>query len=506
MIIILELKNISISLLKDGRPVIENFSFTLNRGDKAVIIGEEGNGKSTLLKLIYDECLIEGYCAFSGDIIKKGSLAYLPQMMDGSCLGLTLEKYFADQEPYLHYDILARLGLNLDFVSSQQTINTLSGGEKIKIQLAKILMNEPDILLLDEPTNDIDIETLEWLEGFIRSSRLPVLYVSHDETLIENTANVIIHIEQLIRKTKCRAAVVRSGYREYVESRKLAFDKQMQIALKQRSDHDAQMERWAQIYNRVNHEQGSISRQDPHGGRLLKKKMKAVKSQEKRLERESGDFLDIPETEEAILTKFDSAVTVPRSKVILDFKLLSLEVCGRVLAQNISLYIEGPQHIGITGRNGAGKSTLLEIIWNTLKDRKDIVPAFMPQDYAEKLDYAKTPIEFLAKNSTKEDITRARTFMGSMKFTHEEMTGKIGGLSGGQKAKILFLDMVLKGANVLVLDEPTRNFSPLSNPVIRSTLKGFGGAIISISHDRKYLDEVCQKVYELTAEGLALKA
>ena len=89
--------------------------------------------------------------------------------------------------------------------------------------------------------------------------------------------------------------------------------------------------------------------------------------------------------------------------------------------------------------------------------------------------------------------------------SYEEMTGKIGDLSGGQKAKILFLDMVLKGANVLVLDEPTRNFSPLSNPVIRSTLKGFGGAIISISHDRKYLDEVCQKVYELTAEGLALR-
>ena len=142
------------------------------------------------------------------------------------------------------------------------------------------------------------------------------------------------------------------------------------------------------------------------------------------------------------------------------------------------------------------------MIWSELKERKDITVSYMPQEYHEILDYEKTPIEFLAESQTKEVITKARTFMGSMRFTHEEMTGRIGNLSGGQKAKILFLDMVLKQSDVLLLDEPTRNFSPLSGPVVRDALKRFGGAIISISHDRKYLREACDIVYELTENGL----
>ena len=144
----------------------------------------------------------------------------------------------------------------------------------------------------------------------------------------------------------------------------------------------------------------------------------------------------------------------------------------------------------------------MTLIWSTLKDRQDITVAYMPQNYRERLDYEKTPIQYLADTYTKDMITKARTYMGSMRFTHEEMTGKIGALSGGQKAKILFLDMVLREANVLLLDEPTRNLSPLSGPVVRRAFKNFGGAIISISHDRKYLSEVCDIVYELTEAGL----
>ena len=121
------------------------------------------------------------------------------------------------------------------------------------------------------------------------------------------------------------------------------------------------------------------------------------------------------------------------------------------------------------------------------------------------MNYDQTPVEYLAANYTKEDITRARMYMGSMKFTHEEMTGKIGRLSGGQRAKLLFLDMVLRNAGVLLLDEPTRNFSPLSSPVVRQTLRDFGGAIISISHDRKYLQEACDHVYRFTEAGLELQ-
>lgn len=501
----LELKNININLSLNNRQIIDNFNFTLNRGDKAVIIGEEGNGKSTLLKLIYDEQLINEYCIYSGSIIKKGKLAYLPQVMEDCILNGTIDWFFRDVDVRLYADILTQLALAPELTMSNRLVKSLSGGEKIKIQLAKILMEQPDILLLDEPTNDIDIETLEWLESYIKGSKLPILYVSHDETLIENTANVIIHIEQLFRKTKPRINITRSNYGEYVAARSMAYDKQMQVAKKQRGDYQDQMEKWRQIYDRVDHEQRVISRQNPGGARLLKKKMKSVKSQEKRLQKETEDFLEIPQIEDAILAKFSDDIYIPKSKTVLDLNLDKLKIANKMLSKNIRLTVAGSEHIGIIGSNGVGKSTLLNIIWSKLKDRRDIITAYMPQDYMEKLDYDKTPVEFLADNYKKDDVTIARTYMGGMRFTREEMTGKIGALSGGQKAKLLFLDMVLRGANVLVLDEPTRNFSPLSNPVIRKTLSEFGGAIISVSHDRKYLSEACEKVYELTSHGLFLK-
>ena len=155
------------------------------------------------------------------------------------------------------------------------------------------------------------------------------------------------------------------------------------------------------------------------------------------------------------------------------------------------------------GANGAGKSTLLKLAAETLLSREDIRAAYMPQNYNELLLEDKTPVELLAPSGHKDDITRARTLLGSMKYKAEEMEHPAAALSGGQRAKLLFLSMVLNGANVLVLDEPTRNFSPLSAPVIRQVLAQFPGAIISVSHDRLYLEQVCTRVLELGPEGLA---
>lgn len=497
----LELKNISISLMQNNRKIIENFSFTLNRGEKAAIIGEEGNGKSTLLKMIQDCRLISSYAEYSGEIIKKGIVGYLPQIIDRKDLNKTASEYLGEDEHRTYGRLFFELGLNFELIRGQQ-IKTMSGGERVKLQLAKILVNNPDILLLDEPTNDIDINTLKWLENFINKTRLPILLVSHDETLIERTANIIIHMEQLIKKSQCRISVTHASYAEYLAARQTKFLKQQQIAAKQRANYDRQIEKWQQIYNRVNYEQKNISRQDPHGGRLIKKKMKSVKSQQKRLENSTETFIDFPEEEAAIIIEFSKDVYIPNQKIVLDFTLDKLRIGGKILANDIKLCLTGGEHVGIIGSNGAGKSTLLSKLWKDVKDRRDIKAAYMPQDYSKSLDYEITPIEYLAQNFTKEEITRARTFMGSMKFTHEEMRSKIGSLSGGQRAKILFLEMVLKNANLLLLDEPTRNFSPLSNPVIRRALKDFRGAIISISHDRKYLNEVCNKIYRLDKNGL----
>ena len=498
----LELLNITIDLTSDSRRLTDNFSFSLLPGDKAVVIGEEGNGKSTLLKYIYDPSLTESYCEVTGKVIKRGRIGYLAQMASPEELATPVCRFFENADPAVSYFAIAELGLPGEVVTETRALSTFSGGEKVKLRLAAILCEEPDVLLLDEPTNDLDIETLEWLEDFIVNSPLPILFVSHDEMLIENAANVIIHLEQLTRKTKCRASISREGYSDYISRRRSNFDHQETVAKKQREDHRKQMERWRHIYDRVNHEQKTVTRQNPGEGRLLKKKMHVVTSMRKRFEREVENYIDFPEEEEAIMTKFSPGISLPKGKTVLDLKLPRLTVGEKLLAENVELFVSGGEHIGITGLNGCGKSTLLKHIAAELLPRKDILVSYMPQDYADALDYELSPVEYLAKKYTKDDITRARTFMGSMKFTHKEMTGKIGRLSGGQRAKILFLDMVLKNSNVLILDEPTRNFSPLSGPVVRKALSDFGGTIISVSHDRKYLHTVCDRVLALDAGGL----
>lgn len=512
----LQIKNMTIIHKKDLREIVKDFSFVLRPGDKAVIIGEEGNGKSTLLKLIYQEAMVEDYTLHSGEIMKDGLLlGYLAQELSPEQKAQSVLEYFYDLPIFFdktpkELAFTARtLGLSTDFFYKNQKIETLSGGEKVKLQLAGLLLQQPDVLLLDEPSNDIDLETLGWLEQFINSSAVPILFVSHDETLIEHTANVVIHLEQIKRKTTARHTITRMGYESYIKERLGKLEHQEQTAKKERSEYEKQMEKYRKIQQSVEHQQNAITRQNPAGGRLLKKKMHAVISMGKRFERQATDMTELPEVEESIFAKFSETIHIPEGKIILDLTIKELVTNGgdcekHLLAEDIRLLVRGPRKICITGNNGAGKTTLLCKIAEELLKRKDINAAYMPQNYEELLDLEKSPVEFLQKEFTREEYSRIRTYLGSMKYTSQEMEHSILELSGGQKAKLLFLKMSMDGNDVLILDEPTRNFSPLSNPVIRVLLKSYQGTIISISHDRKYIAQVCDSVYRLTKEGLVL--
>ena len=493
----IQVKNLTITHRKDMRVILENFSMVLNDGDKAALIGEEGNGKSTLLKLLYDERLVEDYAEYSGEIIKNHArIGYLAQELTEEQKAESVYEFcaqsdvFYEQSPRELAAIAGQLGLAADIFYADQRMGQLSGGEKVKLQLARLLMEQPDALFLDEPSNDIDIETLEWLERFISRASVPVLFISHDETLLERTANKIIHMEQLRRRTTSRWTVAAVDYRTYV------------------SEYEKQQERFRKIQQKVEHQQSAISRQDPHGGRLLKKKMHAVKSLERRFEKEHSRMTELPETEDAIFIKFGEKVSLPQSKRVLDFLRSELRapqensVEGKLLARDVRLAVIGREHVCIIGKNGVGKTTLLREIAGELLAREDVKAYYMPQNYEELLDLEQTPVEFLCGEGSKDEISRVRTWLGSMKYTAEEIAHPAAELSGGQKAKLLLLKMSMAGCNVLILDEPTRNFSPLSNPVIRGMLREYAGAVISISHDRKYIDEVCDTVYELTETGL----
>ena len=505
-----QVRDLTITHRKDLTTLVEGLSFGLAPGDRAAIIGEEGNGKSTVLKLLYDPGLVAGYAEWTGEVVdqglRKGYLAQeltpeqLEQTVYGFCQGCSA---FEKSDPKTLDKAARQVGLNSELFYDWRPLATLSGGERVKLRLALLLLEEPDVLLLDEPSNDLDLATLEWLEDFLLSCPVPVLYISHDEMLLRRTANVIIHLERLRRRTTPRATVLRTGYEDYVTRRLAGFAQQEQQARKEQAEYDAKMEKFRQIRNKVEHQQATISRGDPHGGRLLKKKMHAVQSMGRRFEREKETMTRMPEWEEAILTAFDAGSSaLPAGKVVLRLDLPELTAGERVLAKSVRLWITGPEKIGIVGANGVGKSTLLKLVAEDLLSRTDIKAAYMPQDYGDGILGAKTPVDILAPSGHRDDITRARTLLGAMKYKSEEMEHPAAGLSGGQRAKLLFLAMVLNGSNVLLLDEPTRNFSPLSAPVIRGVLADFPGCVISVSHDRLYLEQVCDRVLELTAEGL----
>ncbi len=506
----LQVKNLTITHRRDLTTLIQDLSFVLVPGDRCAVIGEEGNGKSTLLKLLYDPALVEPYIEWTGELgesrLRRGYLAQelteeeLEQPVGEFCMN---SPAFSDADPGTLSRTAARVGLPADIFYDWREMSTLSGGERVKLRLALLLLEEPDVLLLDEPSNDLDLKTLEWLEGFLLSCPVPVLYVSHDEGLLSATANLIIHLERLGRRTTPRSTVKRSGYAEYVSARSAAFAAQTQQARKEKEEYDKKMDRWRDIHNAVDHALGGVSRQCPGEGRRLKKKMHAVLATGRRYEREKENMTQLPQSEEAILSTFDpERSAVPAGKAILRLDLPELAVEERVLARDIHLWVTGGEHIGIIGANGAGKSTLLKRIAEELLPRPDLRTAYMPQNYDEGLLGDRTPVELLCPTGHREEVTQARTLLGAMKYKTEEMDHPARSLSGGQRAKLLFLSMVLQGANVLVLDEPTRNFSPLSAPVIRQALAHFPGAILSVSHDRLYLEEVCTRVLELTPEGL----
>ena len=501
----LQIKNLSVYHNKDLTPLIENLSFSLRGGERAALIGEEGNGKTTLLRIAAGEDV--PYVSVTGDIVTSGARGYLPQELPAHERQMTAYDFFCqspvffDQTPRELADFARQFALPADVFYAEQVMESFSGGERVKLQLCRLLMEKPSLLLLDEPSNDLDLATVRWLETFMATCDVPMLFVSHDESLLRAAANVIIHVERLRRRQVPRATVYRMDYDTFYTTRLSSMAHQEQVARKEREEYDKQMERFNKIRQKVEHAQSAISRQDPQGGRLLKKKMHAVQSMGKRFDREAENMTAMPESEEAIFAKL-TCNPQPPGKVVADIHLPELAVPGRVLARDVRLTVQAGEKVLITGRNGAGKSTLLRALYEEMKLRCDIRVFYMPQDPCEMLDMDKTPVEMLAVTWDKEETTQSRVELGSMKFTPEEMDHPCRGLSGGQKIKLMFLMMARQQPDVLLLDEPTRNLSPLSGPVVRELFASYPGCIIAVSHDRLFAQAVFTRAVELNSSGL----
>jgi ATPase subunit of ABC transporter with duplicated ATPase domains len=510
----LDLKNINIKKKSEDRELISNLSFTLNQNDKFAVIGLEGIGKSTLLKLIAKEDV--SYIEYSGYIDRhQNKIGYLKQSLDTKYLTENVIDYLLKEEiehSIFEYDyqLLQRLNQTLQYVQfdlgvfdDSKRMNEFSGGEIVKLMLTKILLRSPDVLLLDEPTNNLDLKTILFFEEFIKNESRPILFISHDETLLKHTCNGVIHLTQINKKKVAQSFFEKCGYIEYKQKRKLSLDSQEMIARKERSDFKKKMERFRQIYQKVEHLQNQTVR-DPSTARLLAKKVKSLKSTEKRYRKEQTEFHDIPQREEQIDLFFNNHISIPSNRLILNMKLDELRVKDKVLSKDISLLIKGQRKICIIGDNGSGKTTLLKEVLERLKQKDNIKVGYMSQDYNELLKNHNTSISFLIDERNKELLSKTRTMLGALDFTSEEMLYSPNHLSLGQQSKLLLLKMVIDDCNVLLLDEPTRNLSPLSIPAIHKMFIDFKGVIIAVSHDRSFIENVFDDVYVLSKDGLTV--
>lgn len=501
----IKINHLTITQNKDLRDLVSDLTMTIQDGEKVAIIGEEGNGKSTLLRALMGERLAD--FTIRGEIQSDlQSLAYIPQHLPEELKIKSLQDYFFLESADLDYSILYRLAEELQFDSSRfasdQEIGSLSGGEALKIQLIHELAKPFEILFLDEPSNDLDLETVNWLKKQVQKIGQTVIFISYDEDFLSQTADTIIHLRLVKHRKEAETLVEHLDYDRYSEQRKANFARQSQQAANDQRAYDKTMEKHRRVKQNV--ENTLRNTKNDVAGRLLAKKMKNVLSQEKRFEKEAQSMTQKPLEEEEIQLFFSDIEPLAASKVLVRLENETLSIGQRVLAQGLQLTVRGQEKIGIIGPNGVGKSTLLGKLQQLLSDKREISLGFMPQDYQETLNLDLSPVEFLSQTGHKEELQKIQSHLASLNFSYPEMHHHIRSLSGGQQGKLLLLNLVLRKPNFLLLDEPTRNFSPTSQPEIRKLFANYPGGLVTVSHDRRFLKEVCRSIYRLTENGLEI--
>ena len=521
------ISNLSLILKKDLRVLIKDFSLTVNKKDKIGIIGEEGNGKSSLLKAIYNQEEASKYLEIKGTInIKNEKIGYLPQMFEKELLEKSVYELLNEKIDYSlldykkYYFYIDKFNLDEEkLLSSSFLVGNLSGGERIKLFLLIELMKEPTVLLLDEPSNDLDLLSLNLLEELIINLNIPVIFISHDEHFLSRCANRIVHIESLKSKSEARVSVKNLSYDDYYQTREDFLDKNIREFNKDKENFEKKIEKYNRVYQSVNYALNTVSRQAPSVAKNLKDKMHSIKSMEKRYIKEKENLTQKYEVEDAINLKFDNLdkgksgssnskinYLVDANKEVLDLNIDSLKVNSGItlIDKQISLYIKGAKKVALIGENGVGKTTLLRLIYHEHKKNTSFKVGYMSQNYEDDLLNYLSSLDYLSKTlnvSNKEDLTKIQTYLGSLKLTYEEMNRSISSLSGGEKAKIFFAKLILEKDNVMLLDEPTRNVSPLSNKAFINSIKEYNGVLIAVSHDRNFVYQVFDDIYELDKEN-----
>ena len=501
-----------------GTTLFHDISFVINDKDRIALMGKNGAGKSTLLKILAGiRTPNKGYISVTKDTV----IAYLPQhlMTDNTCsvfeetsqafshlfemekkieylnnelanrtdyesesyyalieeVSALSEKFYAIDVTNYEEDV-EKLLLGLGFKRSDfdRPTSDFSGGWRMRIELAKLLLKKPDILLLDEPTNHLDIESIQWLEDFLVNSAKAVIVISHDKAFVDNITARTIEV------TMGRIYDYKVNYSKYLELRKERREQQQKA-------YNDQQKMIADTKDFIERFKGTYS------------KTLQVQSRVKMLEKLELIEVDEEDTS-ALKLRFPPSPRSGNYPVIAEN--VGKSYGNHTIFKNVSFTIERGDKVAFVGRNGEGKSTLVKCIMNEIEHEgiltlgHNVQIGYFAQNQASLLDEELTVFQTI-DNVAKGDIrTKIRDILGAFMFGGENSTKKVKVLSGGERSRLAMIKLLLKPVNLLILDEPTNHLDLKTKDILKTALQDFDGTLIVVSHDRDFLDGLVTKVYE----------
>ena len=499
------------------KPLFHDVSFVINQRDRIALVGKNGAGKSTLLKLLCGmQQPTEGVVSIPNDT----TMGYLPQVMklvDDTTVREEARKAFADNtkmaerlermnrelsertdyETEEYMDLVQRyteaheryqmmgaegyeaeiertlVGLGFERTDFERPTKEFSGGWRMRIELAKILLRKPDVLLLDEPTNHLDIESIQWLEQFLATSSSAVVLVSHDRAFINNVTNRTMEIS-------CgQVTDYRVKYDEYVVLRKERREQQLRA-------YENQQKEIADIKQFVE--------------RFRYKATKAIQVQQRLRQLEKMVPIEIDEVDNSALRlKFPPCLRSGDYPIICDEVSKSY---NHLVFEHVNLTIKRGEKVAFVGKNGEGKSTLVKCIMGeipfegNLKIGHNVQIGYFAQNQAQLLDESLTVFDTIDRVATGDIRLRINDILGAFMFGGEASEKKVRFLSGGERSRLAMIKLLLEPVNLLILDEPTNHLDMPSKDVLKEAIKAFDGTAIIVSHDREFLDGLVSKVYE----------
>jgi ATP-binding cassette subfamily F protein 3 len=512
----LSAQNIGVSF--GGFTLFDNLNFRLGQGDRVALIGKNGAGKSTLLKLIAQE---QTPTSGSFAIEKQCKIGYLPQDLDFHNTGSVLEEAYKafkeileiekrqdfinhqleirndyESEEYSgliieltestsNYELLGGyhykakterilLGLGFKSIEFDKPTEEFSGGWRMRIELAKLLLRENDILLLDEPTNHLDIDSIIWLEQFLMKYKGAVLLVSHDRIFLDNVTNRTIEIIQK------HIYDFKKSYSEYLKLRQEIIEQQKSA----KKNQDKQIQDTEKLIERF---------------RAKASKASMAQSLIKKLDKIDRIEVDQEETQ---TMKLNFPVSKQPGKTILESERVSKQYGENIVFKNVDLLLERGSKIAFVGQNGQGKSTLAKIIVGEIKYQgnlklgHNVEIGYFAQNQSEYLDGQLTILETVQEAATEKNRSSVRDILGAFLFRGDDVDKKVSVLSGGERNRLALCKLLLQPFNVLVMDEPTNHLDIASKDILKQALNKFQGTLILVSHDRDFLDELCDLVLE----------